>query len=152
MIHARDNVLFGADMQIAQWIAERVPGYRYFSDTTCIGIMGQGRLLAGVAYENYNGVHVECTIAAEPGSRWATRRTLFWLFWYPFEHLKCKAISVAIPQSNLASLNLATKLGFRPEAIVAFAAKDGGPLVILKAHRNECGWIDHEAQPSPEGT
>jgi len=43
--------------------------------------------------------------------------------------------------TNLASLNLATKLGFEIEAMVKFAAHDGSPLVVLKLFRDACRWI-----------
>jgi len=138
-----DGLLYRADAAISRWIAEKIPGYRINQNARCIGVIKGERLVAAVTYENYNGVHVESCIAAEPRALWATDDVLRAIFTYPFVTLGCKAISVSVPASNLASLNLATKLGFEPEAFVRYAAPDGSDLIILKMFRNNCEWIDH---------
>lgn len=138
------NVLFGFDQEVAAWVAERIPGFTPSADARALGVVGKDtNLIAGVVYERWNGVHVEASIAAEsPG--WASRGTLFRLFNYPFNQLNCEAISVLVPSSNHQSLNLATKLGFEPEAMVKFAAHDGSSLVVLKMFKDNCMWIgDH---------
>lgn len=140
-----DSVLYGADMQVARWLARRVANYSPTPAVRALGILKGGKLVAGVAYEHFNGVHVEAVIAGE-GGRWASRPVLRRIFGYPFEQLGVAAISVSVPMSNLASLNLATKLGFQPEALVTFAAHDGGTLVILKAFRNTCEWLGDNGQ------
>ncbi|MEN9925899.1 MAG: hypothetical protein RL268_2025 [Pseudomonadota bacterium] len=137
------NVLFGADRIVAKWVSQRIPGFTASMGATAIGILDGDDLVAGVVYERYNGVHVEASIAALPGRNWASRRALHAIFHYPFVQLGCEAISVLVPSSNLESLNLATKLGFRPEAMVSFAAADGSTLIVLKQFRAECRWIDH---------
>lgn len=149
-----DGVLYGADAAVAKWVARRVPIYRPAPDARALGVVRGNRLVAGVAYENFNGVHIEAVIAGDHG-RWASRGVLGRIFSYPFIQLGCHAISVSVAASNLESLNLATKLGFRPEALIAFAAHDGGPLVVLKAFRNECRWIEchgEKGRIAAEGT
>ena len=136
------RVLYGADDLVAQWVARHIPGFQASPGAKALGVFDGKRIVAGVVFERWNGVHAEVSIAAEPGSRWADRSTLFRLFDYPFRQLDCQALTVVVPQSNLPSLNLATKLGFRPEAIIAFAAHDGGPLIVLKMFREQCRWIN----------
>lgn len=140
------NVVFGADREVAQWVAKRIPEFTASPEARALGVIKGGHLVAGVVYERWNGIHVEASIAAVPGSPWADRRTLFSLFWYPFGQLGCRAITVAVPLSNLPSLNLATKLGFTRQAIVPFAARDGGPLIVLQAYRETCKWIGTHGQ------
>lgn len=143
--HARltrvGDVLFGADDIVARWVAKRVPGFRTAPTQRALGVIAGDGLAAGIVFDNYNGIHVEASIAADETGRWATRRTLHALFHYPFVQLDCIAISVVVPSSNVASLNLATKLGFEPEAYVKFAAHDGSSLVILKQLRENCRWV-----------
>lgn len=134
------NVLFGFDAEVAQWVAQRITNFTPCSDATALGVVSNGNLVAGVVFERWNGVHVEASIAAD-SQTWANRSTLFRLFHYPFEQLGCEAISVLVPSSNPQSLNLATKLGFEPEAIVKFAAHDGSSLVVLKMFKDNCRWI-----------
>lgn len=137
------SVVYGADAEIAQWIATQIPGYVAGADAQALGVFKGGKLVAGVAYERFNGVHCEVSIAAKRGSGWADRKTLFRLFAYPFLQLGCMAISVTVPSSNIESLNLATKLGFQPVALVKFAAPDGSPLVVLQQERINCRWLNH---------
>lgn len=137
------RVLFGADEQVARWVARRIDGMTVSAGARALGVERDGKIVAGVVYENFNGVHCAVSIAAVPGSGWADRRTLAALFGYPFEQLDCLAISVTVPMSNLPSLNLATGLGFEPEALIAFAAPDGGPLVVLKMFRDTCRWLGY---------
>lgn len=139
-----DGVLYGADAAVGKWVAARVPGYALSAASTALGVVRGGKMVAGVIYERFNGVHCEATIAAATGSSWASRRVLHRIFAYPFLQLGCEAISVCVAMTNLPSMNLATKLGFAPEALVTFAAHDGSTLVILKAHRETCRWIRGE--------
>lgn len=146
------DVIFGADRQIAGWVSSRIPDFETSPSARALGVIKSGRLVAGVVFERWNGVHIEAAIAAEPGSFWADRKTLRSLFYYPFVTLDCLAISVSVPSSNLPSLNLATKLGFEPEALIKFAAHDGSALVVLKMFRETCKWIEDHGQKGRQRT
>lgn len=142
MKHLIGNVLYGFDHDVMMWVADRVPGFQPSTGAKALGVVRDGKIIAGVVYDQWNGVHVLASIAADtPG--WASKSSLFHLFSYPFETLGCEAISVLVPSSNLQSLNLATKLGFEPEAIVTFAAHDGSSLIVMKMFREKCRWIGH---------
>lgn len=146
------NVLFGADVLVSQWVAEKIPGCNPTAGAKALGVMKDGNIVAGIIYDDWNGVHLTAAIAAVPGSQWADRRTLHALFFYPFVTLDCEAISVAVPASNLPSLNLATKLGFVPEAIIQFAAHDGSSLIVLKQFRKNCRWVRDDGEKRRRNT
>lgn len=137
------SIIYGADREIAIWVGKKIPEYRYTPGAQALGVVKRGKIVAGVVYERCNGAHIEASIAAIPGSGWADRRTLFRLFAYPFLQLGLEAITVLVAQSNLVSLNLATKLGFQPIAIIPFAAQGGQPMIILQMTRNQCRWLRH---------
>lgn len=145
------DVVFGADREVARWVAAQIPGYRPAPNARSLGVIKDGQLVAGVVFENYNGVNVEGSIAALPKAGWATKSTMFSIFHYPFVTLGVRAITILVASSNLASLNLVTKMGFEPEALVKFAAQDGSHLVVMKMWRERCKWIkDHgKAQKQP---
>lgn len=147
----RDGVLFGCDQHVAEWVRRKIPGYAPEARARALGVVRGEDLVAGVVYERFNGVHLEASIAATH-PRWASRKALAHLFGYPFRQLGCEAISVLVPSSNLQSLNLATKLGFVPEALIKFAAPDGSALIVLKQFRDSCAWIrgndEQERRPS----
>lgn len=146
------DVLFGADVTVAQWVAARIPSYQYNPASTAIGVLKDDDLVAGVIYENFNGAHVECSIAAEPGSGWATRETLFHLFDYPFSAMGCEAISICVASTNLQSLKLVTQMGFEPEAMIKFAAHDCSTLIVMKMFRDQCRWIKSHGQERRQRT
>lgn len=138
----RGRVLFGADALVAQWVASRIPLMEVSPKAVALGVVQDETLIAGVVYEQYNGVHMQVAIAAEPGTPWASRQTLRHLFGYPFNQMNCTAISVLVAATNLQSLNLATKLGFELEAMIKYAAQDTSPLIVLKMYRETCRWIE----------
>lgn len=140
------SVLFGADRLVSQWVAQRIPGFIPSHTQRGLAVVDGRSFAAGVVFDHYNGVHVEAAIAADNHGRWASRETLHTLFAYPFLQLSCRAITVAVPSSNVASLGLSTGLGFEPEAIVRFAAHDGSSLVILKMLRENCRWVLSDGQ------
>lgn len=137
------NVLFGADDLVIRWAGRAIPGFMPSPGAKALGVVQRGELVAGVIYERFNGIHMEVAITAKKSARWATRHTLMHLFGYPFNQMRCVAITAIVPASNLQSLNLALKLGFEAEAYVKFAAPDGSPMVVLKMYRDKCRWI-HE--------
>lgn len=140
------RVLFGADDLVIRWAGRAIHGFIPSPGAKALGVVHKGELIAGVIYERFNGVHMEVAITAKHGSPWAGRQVLKHLFGYPFVQMGCVAISALVPMSNLTSLNLATKLGFEPEAYVKFAAPDGSPMVVLKMFRENCRWIDQHGQ------
>lgn len=48
-----------------------------------LGVVDGDRLIAGVVYERFNGIHMEVSIAAQTGAAWASRQTLRHLFGHP---------------------------------------------------------------------
>lgn len=146
-------VIYGADSELSEWVARRIPGFVATRDARALGVARDGLVVAAVIYERFNGVHCEVSIVVEDRARWADRRTLHALFDYPFRQLGCAAISATIAASNLQSLNLCAKLGFSPVALIKFAAPDGGPLVVMQLERDNCGWLEYgKAQQGAGGT
>lgn len=139
------NVLYGFDDEIKAWVAQRIPGFVATAAATTLGVKHDDYVVAGIVFERYNGVHVEASIAVDHMG-WANKETMRRIFSYPFNQLDCKAVSVTVPSSNIKSLNLATKMGFEPEAYVKFAAHDGSSLVVLKMFRDNCKWIKENGQ------
>lgn len=141
-------VIYGADAEITGWVAKRIPGYVTSPGARALGVVKDGRIVAGVTYERFNGANIEASIAAEPGARWADRLVLHHIFAYPFLQLGVEAVTLLVALDNFASLNLATKLGFSQVAIVPFAAPGGAPLVILQMYAEQCRWIGRGSDDS----
>lgn len=135
-------VLYFADEMVSRWVGARLPQpWTYSPDMRALGVMVDGRLAAGVIYHTFNGANVVCEIAAVPGSRWASRTSLYHLFAYPFETLGCGRITVLVERRNRASVKLVLSMGFAPEATLRGSAPDGGDMIVFAMHRHECQWI-----------
>lgn len=106
-----------------------------------LGLERDGRLIAGLVYEGYNGVNIWGHLAAEPGSRWMTREYLRYCFAYPFDELGVKRISGSVAASNLPAQRLDEHLGFKREAVLQGAAPDGGDVILYVMRREDCRYL-----------
>jgi hypothetical protein len=137
------NVLYGADREVGLWVAQQIPGYTFDPNGKALGILADGRLVAGVLYERFNGMGVEVAIAALPEAHWATRKTLSSLFSFAYQDLGAICITVLVPITNGKSVKLALKLGFEVQCRIRFAAHDGSSLIVLQQFADQCRWVRH---------
>ena len=105
-----------------------------------IGLEEDGRLVAGVKYDNWNGASVCMHVAAEPGAKWMTRGYLFACFDYPFNQLKARKVLGPVAASNAQARRFDEHLGFKVEATIADAAPDGD-LLIYSMTRDHCRFL-----------
>lgn len=125
---------------VVEWVARQTNEYGNFGTDVGIGWMREGRIIAGVAYANWNGPNVECHIASDGSKRWMTKRYLWTIFDYPFNQLKVKRITVCVGEGNEASNRFVRHLGFILETVLADAHPTGG-LCIYRMYRPECRFL-----------
>jgi RimJ/RimL family protein N-acetyltransferase len=106
-----------------------------------LGLERDGELVAGVVYERFNGVNVWAHIAAEPGSKWGTREYLRYCFYYPFVEMGVQRITGYVEASNAQARRLDEHLGFRQEAVLEGAARDGGDVILYVMRRGDCRYV-----------
>lgn len=97
-----------------------------------------GEVVAAVIYDDFNGQNVFCHIASDGSKRWMTKWYLHEIFKYPFVTLGCGRITLWIDATNIASVSFVTNLGFRREAVLEKAGKDGHDVLIFRMFRKEC--------------
>ncbi|ABR91756.1 Uncharacterized conserved protein [Janthinobacterium sp. Marseille] len=122
---------------VVEWVATRTDEYGNFGCATGIGWERDGKLVAGVAYNDFNGVNM-CTHIALEGAM--TKKFLWAIFDYPFNQAKVNRITALVGEGNEKSLNLCRKLGFTEEARLD-GAHPTGDMVILKMWRKDCRWL-----------
>lgn len=125
---------------VVEWIARRTNEFGSFGTDIGIGWARGGKLVAGVAYADWNGPNVVCHIASDGSKRWATRQYLWTIFDYPFNQLKVKRITVSVGEGNRDSRRLVERLGFTLEAELA-GAHSTGHLRIYRLWRDECRYL-----------
>lgn len=128
---------------VVEWVAAQTNEYGNFGTETGIGWAKHGKIVAGVAYANWNGVNVECHIASDGSRRWLTRQYLWTIFHYPFCQLGAERITVCIGEGNRQSRKFVLHLGFELETTLQ-AAHPSGNLLIYRMWKKDCRWISQE--------
>ncbi len=134
--------------EVVQWIARLTNEFGQFGTDIGIGWQTGGRIVAGVAYADWNGPNVVCHIASDGSRRWATREYLWTIFDYPFRQLKCSRITVCVGEGNADSRRFVERLGFTLEAELA-GAHPTGNLRIYRMWREECRFLRAPYAQSP---
>lgn len=106
-----------------------------------IGLERNGALVAGVLYEGINAHNAWMHVGAVPGARWMTKEYLRACFAYPFTVCGVRAVRGYVDASNLAARRFDEHLGFRQEAVLEGASRDGGDVLIYRMKRSECRYV-----------
>lgn len=124
--------------RVFSFVRSFLPGLGFSEGMKCIGQSRDGRLMAGAVFEGYNGRNVWVHLAGEPGGRWLSRRFLTACMRYVFVVLGCARLSAYVNESNWPSRRFTQHFGFREEARLKGAAKDGGDVLIYVLTREDC--------------
>lgn len=122
--------------EVIAWVEKELDST--FPQSTALGLVREGQLVAGVVYDNYNGVNINTHIVIKGRM---TKRYLWSIFHYPFEYLGVKRITGLVGEGNKASRAFCRNLGFTVEA----ALKDchpTGKLFVYRMMKNECRFLD----------
>jgi RimJ/RimL family protein N-acetyltransferase len=133
---------FSYDLErVHAFVQARTP-INYVHGSQAIGLEKDGKLIAGVIYEAYNGVNVWMHVGAEPGAKWLTRGYLKAAFVYPFVQLGCKRVSGYVECWNMEARKFDEHLGFKQEALLRGIASDGGDAIVYVMRREDCRYVD----------
>lgn len=119
------------------WTAKKLFSNFNAAASRAIGLEREGRIVAGVIYEGWNGRSVVCHIAIEG---LMTPAYLAAIFHYPFLHLGADKIIAPVAEGNRESIRLVEKLGFRKEAQLLDAHPDGS-LLLYTMSAKDCRFI-----------
>lgn len=129
---------------VVEWVARQTGEFNCFGTDVGIGWQRHGKIVAGVAYANWNGVNVECHIASDGTRHWLTREYLWTIFDYPFNRIGgsygAKRITVCVGEGNADSARFVKHLGFKLEAKLK-AAHPTGDLQVFRMFANECRFL-----------
>ena len=121
---------------IGPWVAAKM-GIEYSDNNTSLGQIAGSKIIAGVSYQSWNKASIIASIAVEG---LMTPTYLAAIFHYPFIYLGVTKIICQVAESNLNSIKLAEKLGFRLEAQLLDAHPDGS-LLIYTMTKEQCRFI-----------
>jgi RimJ/RimL family protein N-acetyltransferase len=111
------DYVYGQDKAVADFVAQLTPDVRlrgFPQASKAIGVIEDGRLVAGVVYHNFNpdaGV-IEMSVGALPGKYWMTSETMRRVFDYPFLDIGCQLVLMLTPEENTRALRQLAAIGF----------------------------------------
>lgn len=109
---------FDAEL-VGKWVVEKAGGI-YSGINTAIGVLNDGKLIAGVMYEGFtgqegsNGGTIFIHSRIDNPSK-VTRQFYFMIFDYPFNQLKVKVLRGIVDKNNLCAIRLNEHIGFKRE-------------------------------------
>lgn len=134
----------GIDHIVAVWVAEKLGmPVEQFGACSGMGVVYQGKLIAGVVYNNFHryekGGVIEGSIASSV-PRWATRKVLKDIFSYPFEQMKVTRFQVVCKKSNKHGRRFVARLGFKMEGVVRCLWNGKSDAVLYSMLPSENRW------------
>lgn len=126
--------------RVGPWVCESTGGTWTPQDSTALGWEKDGKLVAGVVFDLYNGASICIHVASDGSKRWMTREFRRFCFDYAFNQAKVKKIIGIVPSNNVEALRFDRKLGFVEEARIADAHPQGD-LILLTMTRQQCPWL-----------
>lgn len=133
-------LLIGHDEAVIRFVARRV-GCTWFHRAQAVGQLQDGKLIAGVVWDTWNGASMQIHAAAEPGSNWLNPELIREAFRYPFEMCGAKKLIALAAEANTKSCTLLSGLGFVREATLADAHPTGA-LIVHTMTPAQCRWLE----------
>jgi RimJ/RimL family protein N-acetyltransferase len=136
------RIIYDQRERCLTWAAKRI-GHDDFGDYAhAMGLLnGDGRLIAVTVWDNFSNWNCFMSVASDGSRRWMTPAFLYRSFFYPFEQLGLRRVTLTVASDNAASENLARRLGFSVECAAMpalFGDKDG---IVLGLLREDCRWL-----------
>ena len=141
IVHGETSILLADDGTVATWLKSR--GFERIALMRLMGFIHKRKIIGAVGWYNYDPPDISIQIYTE-SPRWATKKTLFWMFHYPFEELGCTRITGVMDSNNKHGLNVALRLGWRVEGFKRKGAADGTDRTYIGMLKDECRWLNYE--------
>ena len=135
------RVIYGQDSRICEWVGARVDETDFGDGAVALGVEEDGKVLAGVVFNLYNGPSICMHVAAVPDKRWMTREFLWRVFAYPFIQLDCRRVTGLVRVDNYEAQRFDEHIGFRREGLLRQAAADGTDMILYGMLKEECRWL-----------
>ena len=120
--------------EIGRWVAAQMDSQFSENTASAIGLVRDGKIVAGVIYENWNGKSVVCHLAIAGK---ANRSFLRVVCGYAFEALKVEKVIGPISSANVKSIKAAKTFGFSEEARITNAAPNGD-IILFTMTAKQC--------------
>jgi RimJ/RimL family protein N-acetyltransferase len=123
--------------EIGRWVAAQMDSQFAENNASAIGLVRDGKIVAGVIYENWNGKSVVCHLAIAGK---VNRSFLRIVCGYAFEGLEAEKVIGPIASSNAKSIKAAKTIGFVEETRITNAAPNGD-IILFTMTADQCRFL-----------
>ncbi len=120
------------------WVAQQMGSSFHADGATAIGLERNGRIVAGIFFENYTGRSMTCHWAIKGR---INKEFLHAIAVYAFIQCGVHKLIAPIESTNVPMVCLAFKLGFQFEAEIADAGRDGD-IYIYTITKEQCRFLE----------
>jgi RimJ/RimL family protein N-acetyltransferase len=116
------RLVFGADKEVADWVAAQIPHLQggSFGPCSAIGVVDNEILVAGVVYHDYQQSCKTIQLSMMASTpRWAQRGIVRALLHYPFMQIGVQKVWTTTPHTNERAIRFNKGIGFKQEAVLA---------------------------------
>ena len=125
---------------VVEWVARHTGEFGNYGAAVGFGIDDGVELIAGVVFNDYNGVNMNMHVASDDSKRWMTRELLWLVFDYAFNQAKVERITGLVGEKNWQARKFDEHIGFTQETTLARAHPDGR-LIVYRMFREDCRWL-----------
>lgn len=129
--------------EVVRWVAQRTNEFGNFGAAVGLGWERDGKLVGGVAYNEFNGRNLCAHIASDGSGRWLTRHFLWAMFDYPFNQARVARLTGLVGEGNAQARRFDEHLGFKYETRLA-GAHPTGDLLVYVMWREDCRWLKED--------
>lgn len=133
-------LLVGHDQDVISYVKRKL-NCAFTGFPQAVGQLQDGRLVAGVVWDSWNGASMQIHCASEPGSNWLNPALIREAFRYPFEMCGARKLIALAAEGNHPSQTILEGLGFRLEATLSDAHPTGA-LMVYTMTPDQCRWLD----------
>lgn len=135
-------LLYGADKDVAEWASFLIFGQNdRFKNVNAIGVIEDGKLIAGVVYTGYFPNHsIEMSIASID-KRWCNRHNLKAFFRYPFIQLNLERVWTQCSAHDEGVIMFNKRLGFKQEGYHPKGWPLSGDSLSWGMLKENCKWL-----------
>ena len=126
-----DKVLVG------NWMAQELDMIFTPEKSSCIGLIKDGKLVAGVWYEDYTKASIMTHIVIKSA---INREFLYTIFHYPFVQLGVEKLIGPVKSTNHEAIKFDKKLGFKEEARLLGVFPDAD-LLFFTMSKDDCRFL-----------
>ena len=136
-VYGRRDFVILIGHEVGRWVAARNHQMYHEANSQSIGLEKDGKIVAGVIYENWNGQSIVVHIAILGN---LTPTFVAKIFDYAFRQLAAHKVIAPVASINSESIRLVSNMGFKEEANIKDAHLSGD-IVIFTMTKKDCRFL-----------